>query len=121
MNPKLIAAIIFVTLALIMYTIGIFKEFFTKKHSFKNIFIFQTAGILFDITGTYLMFIITPGFSWTLHAFISLAGLFFMVLKWIYFIIIVKTSKPVCRNFKWISLIIYTYWLFIFLNGSSMM
>ena len=75
----LIASIISVTLALFLYTIAVWREFYQKNVSRPILFVFW-AGFFFDVLGTSFMSMISKGFEVHLHTVIGVAALVLMAL-----------------------------------------
>ena len=74
MKPILIAGSIIVSLALISYSIGVFKERKTKSIT-KTILAFLSIGLFFDVTATCCMIIGSSNSPFTFHGFIGYTGL----------------------------------------------
>lgn len=73
----LILAVIAVSLALILYTTAVWREFFKKEVRLSVIVIFW-AGFFFDLLGTALRLLISEGFKVNLHTLIGAAALVLM-------------------------------------------
>jgi uncharacterized repeat protein (TIGR03987 family) len=73
----LIPAVIAVSLALILYTTAVWREFFKNEVQLSVIVIFW-AGFFFDLLGTALMSLISKGFAVNVHTVIGTLALFLM-------------------------------------------
>lgn len=114
----LLAAIILVFIALIPYTMSVIV-IHKKKKITKMAFVLQSSGVFLDIIGTICMFNITPGFSWTTHAIVSLFGLVLMALEIVFHIKFYNKITP--KWLLWYTKIDYIYWLFIFTLGGMLL
>jgi hypothetical protein len=119
MKNILIVGIVIVNLALTFYSIAIFKQFRSRMMS-RNVLLFLTTGLIFDISATVCM-IIGSGNFLTLHGIIgysSLAGM--LIDTWFsYRLIFTKgINSVVSPKFMRLSLIAYLYWVSAYLTGA---
>lgn len=118
MNVKmLIIAIVLVVIALVFYSLSVLT-LQRKKQASPKILKFQALGLVLDCTGTLFMFNIRAGFSWSVHAFISLLALLLMALE-VWFLKRYM-NQEVPKWFLRFSKVSYAYWLLIFIFGSSL-
>ena len=120
MNPILIAGAVIVTFALISYSIGIFTEQLKHKLS-RNVMIFITLGIIFDITATICMIIGSPNSPFTLHGFLGYSALAVMMLD-VYMIWNLWRKKGAQANvpafLHLYSRYAYLWWVVAYVTGS---
>lgn len=118
MPNLLVIAIVFITLALIFYTIGVFGE---KKKGELNLFhtILFWLGFICDTIGTSVMSKIAEnGFKFNIHGITGLLALLLMAFHaiWATFILIKKDSKAK-KVFHKFSIIVWTIWLIPYIIG----
>ena len=118
MSPLLISAIVFMTLALAFYTIGVFGE---KKQGtlLKWHLVVFWIGFICDTTGTTIMSKIAKGgFSLNLHGITGLIALLLMAFHAIWAtIILVKKDEKAKRVFHEFSIIVWAIWLIPYILG----
>ena len=119
MKEVTIVGIIFVQVALILYTIFIILESKRQKTT-KSVLIFITLAVLFDIAATTCMMIGTTRTYFTFHGIMGYIGLLLMiidaVLLWKYKI---KQGAEVLisKSLNLFSRIAYTWWVIAFMTG----
>ena len=119
----LIFAIVFITLALVFYTIGVWGEKL-QKHLKKWHLAFFGLGLICDTTGTYLMGEIAKLNTTAtdlLHFLTGAAALILMAIHFIWAIIVLKQNKPkALENFHTFSLWVWLIWLIPYGSGVVM-
>ena len=119
MKEVTIVGIIFVQVALILYTIFIILESKRQKTT-KSVLIFITLAVLFDIAATTCMMIGTTRTYFTFHGIMGYIGLLLMiidaVLLWKYKI---KQGAEVLisKSLNLFSRIAYTWCVIAFMTG----
>jgi len=108
-----------VTLALVFYSIGFFKE--NKKRLItSSVLFFFSIGILFDITATIFMILGSSNGMLTIHGFIGYSSLLGMLtdtfLLWRHNII-KGNSLEVGKGLHLFSRIAYTWWVIAYITG----
>ncbi|MBS5794543.1 MAG: TIGR03987 family protein [Clostridiales bacterium] len=118
MSNLLIIAIIFITLALVFYTIGVFGE---KKKGELTLFhtVLFWLGFVCDTVGTNIMSNIAGGgFSFNIHSITGLLALLLMGLHAIWAtIIIIKKDNKAKRIFHKFSIFVWIIWLVPYILG----
>lgn len=118
MSTLLIFAIIFMTLALTFYTIGVFGE--KKQGTLKkwHALIFG-MGFVCDTTGTTIMSKIAgSGFSFNLHGITGLIALLLMAFHAIWAtVILVKNDAKAKTVFHKFSIVVWAIWLVPYVLG----
>lgn len=120
MKPILMIGSTVVTLALIMYSIGIITEQ-RKKRINKFVLSFLTIGLIFDITATICMIIGSSNSPFTFHGFIGYAGLLAMIIENILayrFYFANGGMVPVSKNVHLYSRFAYVLWVAVYITGS---
>ena len=115
----LIYAIIFINLALIFYTIGVWSE--KHQHSLKKWHLIAFwCGLIFDTTGTTLMSKIAQGsFQFNFHAVTGLLAIILMLFHTLWAtIVLIKGDTKAKRNFHKFSVIVWFIWLIPFISGA---
>lgn len=119
----LLFAIIFITSALVFYTIGVWSEKLQKQLK-KWHLIFFGIGVFCDTTGTYLMGEIAkanPATTNPLHLVTGGLALLLMAIHLIWAIIVLKQNKPkALANFHTFSLWVWLIWLIPYGSGIFM-
>ncbi len=117
MDTILIKAIIFITLALVFYTIGVWSE--KKQGTLKpwHLALF-ILGLICDSLGTSYMGQIAGGFSLTLHGITGALALILMLAHaiWAALTLISGTDESK-QNFHKFSIIVWAIWLVPYFLG----
>jgi uncharacterized repeat protein (TIGR03987 family) len=112
-------AIMFITLALIFYTIGVWSE--KKQGELKkwHLLVFY-LGLLFDTLGTTLMSKLDKGgFEFNFHGVTGLLAIILMLIHALWAtIVLIKNDEKVKANFHKFSIIVWTIWLIPFISGA---
>lgn len=115
----LIYAIMSITTALILYTIGVWSE---KKHSelkkwHLSLFF---LGLIFDTLGTTLMSgMVKGGFELNFHGITGLLAIVLMLFHAIWAtIVLVKNNVSAKTDFHKFSIIVWSIWLIPFISGA---
>lgn len=118
----LITAIITITLALVFYTLGVWKEHRAKELTINHLFLFL-AGLAFDTYGTLTMSNIAnhssepiSGINW--HSITGSLAIALMAFHaaWAIFVLLKKDEKS-RANFHKFSLIVWLIWLIPYVSG----
>ena len=121
MNPIRLAAVGTVTLALILYAIGIVKEQRARRAS-GAVRAFLTLGVAFDLAATALMVLATGSFAATLHGALGYSALALMfadtVLLWRHWSAHRLAEVP--RGLHLYSRFAYLYWVIAYFTGAAL-
>lgn len=119
----LLFAIIFISLALVFYTIGVWSEKLQKDLKPWHLLFFG-FGVLCDSTGTFLMGQIArsnPVAGSPIHLLTGGLALLLMAIHLIWAIFVLKQNKPeALKNFHSFSLWVWLIWLFPYGSGIMM-
>ena len=118
MNTILITGTRIVAIALIFYSFGYFISL--RKKSITNlVLLFQTLGLVTDITATILMIIGSPNSPFTIHGFIGYSSLTAMILDTFLFwrFRLISGNLMITRSLKVYSTIAYIWWILAFITG----
>ncbi|OFI07248.1 hypothetical protein CLOACE_04410 [Clostridium acetireducens DSM 10703] len=115
----LVYAIIFINLALIFYTIGVWSE---KKQNELKIWhlVFFIIGLIFDTLGTTLMSKIAHGgFNFNFHGITGLLAIILMLFHAIWAtIVLYKNDEEMKYKFHKFSILVWIIWLIPFVSGA---
>lgn len=124
----LIAAIIFITLALVLYTIGVWAEKVSGLLKLWHLITFW-MGFICDTVGTTIMGIIArnkyveeaASASRSFHGMVGILAIVLMLFHAIWAtVVIVKRDDKLKRNFHRFSLVVWLIWLVPYISGMIM-
>ena len=125
MDTKLIMAIVFITSALVIYTIGVFGERKAKTLNKKHVLIFW-CGLVCDTLGTLTMgeiarsssTITTSSFTQSLHGITGFLAIVLMLFHaiWATYVLF-KGDEEKKRFFHKFSIVVWAIWLIPYFIG----
>lgn len=117
-NPLLVPAIVTITLALVLYSIGVWGEKLQKTLKLWHVLIFW-AGFICDTTGTTLMSGMAQGSGNSgFHAVTGLIAILLMLFHAIWAtIVLAKKNEKMKQTFHKFSLIVWIIWLIPYFSG----
>jgi uncharacterized repeat protein (TIGR03987 family) len=118
MNPVLIAAIVFINLALLLYTIGVWAERFQRKLKWWHLAFFW-SGFMADTIGTTAMSLLSGSlFKLTFHGITGNIALLLMLMhaSWATIVLIRKNENLILR-FHRFSIFVWIIWLIPMISG----
>ena len=117
MSGLVTLSMILITLALVFYTVGVWSERLAGRLKPWHL-IFFWIGVLFDTTGTGLMFEMAGGMGFNVHALTGLLAitLMFIHAAWATVVLIRKDEKAIV-NFHKFSLLVWLIWLVPYFSG----
>lgn len=106
-----LTATITITLALILYTIGVWSERIQGKLKPYHLAFF-VLGLVFDTWGTSLMFDMAGSFQFDVHGISGMLAIILMFIHaaWAAIVLIRKDEKAI-QNFHKFSLFVWIIWL----------
>jgi uncharacterized repeat protein (TIGR03987 family) len=116
----LIYAIIFINLAFVFYTVGVWSEKIQKKLKGWHLVIFW-IGLIFDTLGTSSMVAIADnGLSLDFHGITGILAIALMLIHviWATWVMISK-NKKMQLSFHKLSFIVWIIWLIPFVSGAA--
>lgn len=121
MNPIRMAAVSTVTIALILYTIGTFKE--QRGHrATAGVRGFLTAGLTFDVIATALMIVATGSIAPTLHGWLGYTALAMMAvdvtMMWRHWRTLGDAPIPAGQHVY--ARLAYLYWVVAYFAGAAL-
>ncbi len=117
MTGILLVSTILITLALVLYSIGVWSERLAKRLKGWHL-VFFWSGFVCDTLGTGMMFDVSGGITPSIHSFTGLAAIILMFVHaiWATTVLILKNEKAI-RNFHHFSVFVWIIWLVPYLNG----
>ncbi|MCX6244865.1 MAG: HsmA family protein [Bacteroidetes bacterium] len=114
----LLVAVHFITLACVLYTIGVWAERIRRKLKWWHT-IFFWAGFISDTTGTTAMGIMAGSFfRSTFHGITGLSAILLMLFHAIWAtIVLVRKDEKMILNFHRFSIIVWIIWLIPMVSG----
>lgn len=120
MNKTILIGTIIVNLALISYSIAVFKQRKAKVLN-KNIMTLLTLGIILDITATIFMVIGSSKGGFTIHGLIGYSSLTGMLLDTFFSYRFVNKNglgASVPSKFTRNTTLVYLYWVSAYITGA---
>ncbi|GLY11949.1 HsmA family protein [Bacillus badius] len=114
----LMYAIIFITLALVFYTIGVWAEKFQKQLKTWHVSIFW-LGLICDTAGTTIMGkLAEESFLFSFHGITGLLAILLMLFHAVWAtIVIVRKDKHMQVKFHTFSILVWVIWLIPYISG----
>lgn len=121
MNSTLMTAIISITLALVLYTVGVWGEKLQKLLKPGHVILFW-AGFIFDTIGTTCMSLInTDGAVNQFHAVTGIVAILLMFFHAVWAtIVLIKKDERKILHFHKFSFVVWIIWLIPFVSGMIM-
>ncbi len=116
----LVASIISVTLALILYSVAVWREFYLREIRLP-ILIMYWGGFFFDVLGTSFMSMLSEGFALHLHTIVGVVALVLMASLGIW-LSHEYGNQPYRRSRlrRTFGIAAWSLWIVVFLLGSFM-
>lgn len=116
----LVLAIVTISLALVLYSVGVWGEKISGRLSPLFLGLFW-AGFVFDTIGTTLMSDMAGGFTLNLHGLTGAIALVLMLIHAIWAtIVLVRKDNAWIMNFHKFSLAVWVIWLVPYLLGAAL-
>lgn len=117
MSPLLPIAIVFISGALVFYSIGVWGEKIVGRLLPWQL-IFFWLGFVCDTTGTTLMSKIAGSFEFNLHGITGLAAIILMIIHAVWATItLLRKNESAIKSFHRFSLVVWFIWLIPYLSG----
>ncbi|HSN42932.1 MAG TPA: HsmA family protein [Propionibacteriaceae bacterium] len=108
MDPR---ASIFITSALIFYSIGVWGERFTGRLRWWNL-VFFVLGLICDTVGTGMMFEYVGGMTFDVHGISGLIAILLMLVHAVWaLVVLVRKDENAIKNFHKFSVFVWAVWL----------
>ena len=117
MTNQLIISTILISLALVFYSIGVWSERLAGRLKGWHL-IFFWGGLVFDSTGTGIMFEMAGGIGADIHSITGLAAILLMLIHavWATVVLAVKNERAI-TSFHHFSVFVWVIWLIPYLTG----
>jgi uncharacterized repeat protein (TIGR03987 family) len=113
----LILATVLISLALIFYTIGVWSERLAGKLKRWHL-VFFWSGLVFDTSGTGIMFEMASRVGADIHSITGLAAIILMLIHAVWAtVVIVNKNEKATYNFHHFSIFVWVIWLIPYLTG----
>ena len=117
MSIQLLISAILISLALVFYSIGVWSERIAGRLKGWHL-IFFWIGLIFDSTGTGMMFEMAGRIGADIHSITGIAAIVLMVIHavWATTVLVRKNEKAIA-NFHHFSFIVWIIWLIPYFTG----
>ena len=117
MSSLLVVSTIFISLALLFYSVGVWSERIAGRLKGWHL-IFFWGGLFFDSTGTGIMFEMAGRIGVDIHSVTGLLAIFLMFIHaiWATIVLILRNEKAIYR-FHYFSVFVWSIWLIPYLTG----
>jgi uncharacterized repeat protein (TIGR03987 family) len=117
MTTQLLISTSLITLALILYSIGVWSERLARRLKYWHL-IFFWSGFACDTIGTGIMFEMSGGVNSSIHAVTGIAAILLMFTHaiWATSVLVIKNEKAI-SNFHHFSVLVWVVWLIPYLTG----
>ncbi len=120
MPPIMIFGTIFITLALVFYTIGVWSERIAGRLKGWHL-IFFWLGLACDTTGTAIMMDYAGGLTADVHGVTGVAAILLMIVHAIWAtVVLARKDERAIVNFHKFSVVVWAIWLIPYLSGVIM-
>ncbi|WP_194189916.1 HsmA family protein [Clostridium chrysemydis] len=117
MSPLLMKAIIFITSALVFYTIGVWSEKLGGKLKTWHVVIFY-LGLICDTLGTHFMMDIAGGIKFNLHGITGALAILLMLFHALWATkVLISGSEEQKEKFHKFSIVVWVIWLVPYILG----
>jgi uncharacterized repeat protein (TIGR03987 family) len=117
MTSELVISTILISLALILYSIGVWSERLAGRLKHWHL-IFFWSGLACDTTGTGIMFEMAGGIGYNIHSLTGVVAILLMLVHavWATTVLVLNNEKAITR-FHHFSVFVWVVWLVPYLNG----
>jgi uncharacterized repeat protein (TIGR03987 family) len=117
MSAELSSSMILITLALVFYSIGVWSERLAGRLKRWHL-IFFWIGLVFDTTGTGIMFDMAGGIGADIHSITGMLAILLMLIHaiWATVVLVIKNKKAI-MNFHHFSVFVWLIWLIPYFTG----
>ena len=117
MSGELLISTVLISLALVFYSIGVWSERLAGRLKRWHL-IFFWGGLVFDATGTGIMFEMAGGIESDIHSVTGLAAIVLMFVHavWATAVLALKNERAITR-FHHFSVFVWVIWLIPYLTG----
>jgi uncharacterized repeat protein (TIGR03987 family) len=117
MPTNILISTIFITLALIFYSIGVWAEKLSGRLKGWHLAFFW-GGLICDTAGTGIMMDYAGGLGPDIHGITGVTAILLMIVHAIWAtVVLVRKNEKALTNFHKFSIIVWIIWLIPYLNG----
>ena len=108
---------VLITLALVFYSVGVWSERVSGRLKPWHLLFFW-GGLIFDTTGTGMMFEMAGGITSDIHSVTGIVAILLMLVHaiWASAVLIVKNERAIL-NFHHFSIFVWVVWLIPYFTG----
>jgi len=120
MSTTLVIAIVFINIALVLYTFGVWAERIQHRLKWWHL-VFFWGGFMADTTGTSAMSIISGSlFRTTFHGITGNTAILLMLFHAVWAtVVLIRKSETQIANFHKFSLFVWIIWLIPMISGMA--
>ena len=117
MTSQLVISTILISLALVFYSIGVWSERLAGRLKGWHL-VFFWGGLVFDTTGTGIMFEMAGGIGSDIHSVTGLVAILLMLVHavWATTVLVLRNEKAI-NNFHYFSVFVWAVWLIPYFTG----
>ena len=117
MTSGLVISTILITLALVFYSVGVWSERIAGRLKGWHL-IFFWVGLVFDTTGTGIMFEMAGRIGADIHSITGVLAILLMLVHAIWAtIVLVRKDEKAISNFHHFSIFVWALWLIPYFTG----
>ena len=118
MPVPVLLSTVFITLALVFYSIGVWSERIAGRLKPWHL-VFFWLGLICDTVGTALMMEMAGGLTFGVHGVTGVAAILLMVVHAIWAtVVLIRKDEVAIRNFHKFSVAVWVIWLIPYLSGA---
>jgi len=117
MTSQLVISTILISLALVFYSIGVWSERLAGRLKGWHL-VFFWGGLVFDTTGTGIMFEMAGGIGADIHSVTGVVAILLMLVHavWATTVLVLRNEKAI-NNFHYFSVFVWAVWLIPYFTG----
>jgi len=117
-TSTLVIAIVFINLALVLYTVGVWAERIQRRLKWWHL-VFFWGGLIADTTGTTAMSVLSGSlFKATFHGITGNAAILLMLFHAVWAtIVLIRRNEKQILNFHTFSIFVWIIWLIPMISG----
>jgi uncharacterized repeat protein (TIGR03987 family) len=117
MNSIVLISTILISLALVLYSIGVWSERLAGRLKAWHLIFFWT-GLIFDTAGTGIMFDMAGTIGADIHTITGILAIVLMLIHAIWAtVVLVRKNEAAIMKFHHFSVIVWVIWLIPYLSG----
>lgn len=117
MPGQLVISTVFITLALVFYSIGVWSERFAGRLKSWHL-VFFWGGLVFDTAGTGIMLEMAGGMAFDIHGLTGLVAIVLMLIHAVWATaVLIRMNERAIVNFHKFSLVVWLIWLIPYFSG----